>query len=126
MHVAPGCMQTGPRRANTVLQIMGGFQTMKQIHTGRRWFCLHSFRVAHPDLQGEGRSTQENTKAFSSAGIASGTALAREKLDFTLQRRQVQRSPDTRCVGPSTGFCVPTDPLQDSVCSWLRAGPSVD
>lgn len=54
---APGCTQIGPCQANTMLQIMRGFQTVKQSQPGRRWFSLHSPSPAYPDLQGEWRST---------------------------------------------------------------------
>lgn len=60
-------------------------------------------------------------EGFPSAGIALGIALA-----STLQRGQVQRSLETRCVGPSTRLCFPTDPLQDLICLWLRAWPSAN
>lgn len=91
------------------------------VQPGKRWFCLHSFWADHPDLQGEWRRTwlrhslslQEEEKKPSWVQESLQVQLwlphsPQGKLDFTFPRRLVQRSLETRCVGPSTGLWFPT------------------
>lgn len=107
------------------------------VQPGKRWFCLHSFWADHPDLQGEWRRTwlrhslslQEEEKKLSWVQESLQVQLwlphsPQGKLDFTFPRRLVQRSLETRCVGPSTGLWFPTEPLQDLIHLWFRAWPS--
>lgn len=57
---APGCMQTGPRQANAVLQIMGGNSTVTgtgAVPAREEAVFLAQPLTSPPDLQGEWSST---------------------------------------------------------------------